>query len=153
MTQPAAFASTTARFALPHLFPAQAQKEFVVNESLARIDALLHCTVEGTANEPPVDPAEGASWIVSDTPAGAWTGQAGAIAAYQAGTWLFLAPNRGMRIFDKSKSAFAHFDGGWHYALPPALPAGGNSIDEEARTAIGNLIETLRVAGILSATG
>ena len=55
--------------------PAQAQKEFVVNESLARIDALLHCAVEGVAAEPPGEPAEGECWLVADTPSGAWAGR------------------------------------------------------------------------------
>ncbi|WP_338446657.1 DUF2793 domain-containing protein [Pelagerythrobacter marensis] len=152
MPEPTDFAAATARFALPHLFPAQAQKEFVVNESLARIDSLLHCAIEGAADEPPASPGEGECWIVSDSPAGEWAGHAGDIAAHQAGTWLFLSPREGMRIYDKAQRAFAHYAGGWQYAHSPAPPAGGETVDAEARAAIGNLIETLEAAGILPAS-
>lgn len=88
------------------MLPAQAQKEFVVNESLARIDALLHCAVEGVAAEPPGEPAEGECWVVADTPSGAWAGRGGELAAWQAGAWLFVAPRAGMRVFDRAGGHF-----------------------------------------------
>ncbi|MXO68714.1 DUF2793 domain-containing protein [Altererythrobacter marinus] len=148
-----AFASGTARFALPHLFPAQAQKEFVVNESLARIDALLHCAVEGVAAEPPGEPAEGECWIVADTPSGAWAGRGGELAAWQAGAWLFVVPRAGMRVFDRAGGHFRLYrEGapeGWQAIDAVAAPAGGATVDSEAREAIGNLIATLAAAGVL----
>ena len=133
--------------------PAQAQKEFVVNESLARIDALLHCAVEGVAAEPPGEPAEGECWIVADTPSGAWAGRGGELAAWQAGAWLFVAPRAGMRVFDRAGGHFRLYrDGapqGWQAIDAVAAPAGGATVDSEAREAIGNLIATLAAAGVL----
>lgn len=149
MSQPIAFDSTTPRFGLPHLFPAQAQKEFIVNESQAFVDMLLHCAVDGIANAPPSAPEDGETWIVGPEPAGEWNGRAGHLAGWQAGTWLFVAPRDGMQAYDRSARRILFHDSGWQTAPVPDTPTGGNTIDAEARTAISNLIETLRTAGIL----
>ncbi|RXZ64875.1 DUF2793 domain-containing protein [Pelagerythrobacter rhizovicinus] len=152
MSQPVTFESATPRFDLPHLFPAQSQKEFIVNESHARIDMLLHCAVEGEADDPPAAPAEGEVWIVGPAPTGDWNGRAGQLAGRQAGGWLFSAPRDGLRVFDKAARQVALYDGEWLRAAAPENPTGGSTIDAEARTVIDNLIETLRVAGILPRT-
>lgn len=52
----------TPRFALPHLYPGQTQKEWFHNEALQRIDVLLCPAVDGPAmTSPPASPAVGAS--------------------------------------------------------------------------------------------
>ena len=152
MSQPLTFESTTPRLGLRHLFPAQSQKEFIVNESHALIDMLLHCAIEGEANDPPAAPAEGEVWIVGPAPTGDWSGHAGQLAGLQAGTWLFAAPQDGMRVFDRAARQAAFHHGGWLRVSAPESPAGGAVIDAEARAAIDNLIETLRLAGILPRT-
>lgn len=91
-------------------------------------------------------------WIVGPAPAGGWNGRAGQLAGRQAGGWLFIAPRDGLRVFDKAARQAALYDGEWLRAAAPESPAGGSTIDAEARTAIDNLIETLRVAGILPRT-
>ena len=75
------FESRTARLNLPMLFAGQAQKEFTVNESLARIDALLHGAIDGESNTPPASAADGTAWLVGSSPGGDWAGHSGAIAA------------------------------------------------------------------------
>lgn len=150
MSDPISFTSTTPRLELPQLFAAQAQKEFIVNETLARLDMLLHCAVEG-ANEPPAAPAEGEAWIVGADPAGDWHGRAGALAGRQAGTWIFASPREGMRVFARDTQQIAFWKDGWQRPGAPAAPEGGTTIDAESRAAIGNLIETLRNAGIFAA--
>ena len=152
MSQPITFDSTTPRFGLPHLFPAQAQKEFIVNESHALIDTLLHCAVEGEANDPPAAPADGEVWIVGPAPTGEWNGRAGQLAGRQAGAWLFVPPRTGTRVFDKEARQLALHDGQWRRAPVPEAPAGGTTIDAEARAAIESLVETLRLARVLPRT-
>lgn len=151
MSDPISFTSATPRLKLPQLFAAQAQKEFIVNESLARIDMLLHCAVEGVANEPPAALSEGEVWIVGDNPVGDWLGHAGELAGRQAGAWVFATPREGMRIFTRDTQQIVFWNGGWQRPQPPAAVQGGSTIDAEARAAIGNLIETLRNAGIFAA--
>ncbi|KLE34455.1 DUF2793 domain-containing protein [Aurantiacibacter luteus] len=150
MTDPITFASTTPRHALPNLFSAQAQKEFTVNEALARLDTLLHPAIEGIANAPPTSPVDGETWLVGDTPSGAWVGQAGKLAGRQSGNWVFAAPRAGMRLFDKAAGQQALFDGSWRRAAAIAAPTGGSVTDVEARTAIAGLVTALVAAGILS---
>ncbi len=151
MTDPISFTATTPRFALPNLFVAQAQKEFTINEALARLDGLLHPSVVGETNAPPVSPAEGENWIVGAQPSGDWTGHAGEIALWQARNWLFAVPVQGMSIFNADAGAIAHFDGGWQRAAAVSAPGGGTTEDVEARTAITQLISALVGAGILPA--
>lgn len=123
-----------------------------MNECHARLDMLLHPTVEGEANVPPVAPAEGAAWIVGETPSGDWGGRSGQIAGWQSGNWIFVEPRPGMTVFDQSNGSVARFDGSWLYPQPVAEPAGGAIEDSEARTAISALISALTAAGVLPGT-
>jgi hypothetical protein len=135
---------------MPLLFAGQAQKETFVNEAVSMTDALLHCVVEGIASNPPVVPVDGTAWIVGNSPGGDWSGQAGNLACRQAGQWLFVAPTPGMRVFNRSSSQdFRRLGGSWTAPTAPATPAGGVTIDVEARAALANLLQCLRDAGTL----
>lgn len=145
------FDSRSVRHDLPYLFAGQAQKEGYVNEALARIDALLHMTVEGTADSPPITAADGQCWLVGSAPTGAWTGHAGQIAALSSGNWLFFLPRDGMRILDRASGQEIRFAGGWQQPPRPALPTGGQTVDDQARAAISAIIACLTQAGLLPA--
>ncbi len=149
MTDPINYTSTTPRFALPFLFAGQAQKEIFVNEALARIDGLLQPAIEGEIDTPPVSPQDGQSWIVGSNPSGAWLGHAGQIACRQAGNWLFCPAPLGMIVYDKSAGQQAVFNQTWNRAQTVAAPAGGTTIDVEARAAIAGLIAALASTEIL----
>jgi hypothetical protein len=152
MTDPISFTSATPRFALPLLFAGQAQKEFYLNEAHALADALLHAACEGETAEPPVSPAEGEAWLVASGASGEWTGQDGKVASYQAGNWLFAAPNDGMRLFDRATGQMLLHRGSWVRAAAPSSPVGGAVIDVEARAAIADLIAALADAGVFPAS-
>ena len=127
----------------------QAQKEVYVNECLARIDAISHCAVEAQAAIPPVSPQEGQAWLIAGSPTGAWAGQAGKIASFQQGQWLFQTPRDGLRIFNRMTGQELFYFGSWKAPARPALPAGGTVIDAQARSAIAALIDSLVSAGLL----
>ena len=148
MTDPISFTSATPRFALPLLFSGQSQKEFYVNEAHSLTDALLHAACEGEAVDPPATPAEGEAWLVGTSATGAWTGEDGRLASYQAGNWLFAAPNDGMRLFDRSTGQLLLYNGGWQRPAAPTAPTGGTTVDAEARAAIADLITALVAGGI-----
>lgn len=142
---------TTARFRLPLLAVAQAQKEVTHNEALTLMDALLHPAVEdGPLDTAPTAPEEGQCWIVGAAPGGEWSGEAQAIAFWSAGGWRFARPREGMRLIRLSDRALLRFDSGlWSMPEVIAAPSGGAVIDSEARTAISALIGSLTAQGIL----
>ncbi|WEK45627.1 MAG: DUF2793 domain-containing protein [Candidatus Andeanibacterium colombiense] len=154
MTDPISFVSSTPRLALPLLFAGQTQKEYTVNEAIARIDAVLHPAIEGEAGGPPASPAEGECWLVGDSPSGAWAGHAGELACFSLGTWLFVEPCDGIRVLNRLTGQLRlRRYGGWASAGTPTAPSGGTTVDVEARTAITGLIAALADSGILPAAG
>lgn len=141
----------TARFALPLLAIAQAQKEVTHNEALTLVDALLHAAVEDdSVAVPPADAAPGTCWIAAAGATGDWSGHEGELAIRTAGGWRFVSPRPGMRALRTGDGAALRFDGGgWVAPAPVASPAGGVTIDSEARAAIAALILVLEAQGLL----
>jgi hypothetical protein len=152
MSDPIVLASATPRLGLPLLFAGQAQKEFFVNEAHALIDALLHAAIEGEADAPPSAPGEGECWLVGATPTGDWADQAGRLATFQSGGWLFIAPRDGIRLLDRATGQTIHYRAGWQRPGTPAAPSGGTTVDSEARAAIAELVDILAASGILPAS-
>ena len=150
MTDPVQFPASTPRYSLPLLFSGQAQKEFFVNAALSRCDALLHPVVEGEIAVPPADPAEDQCWLVSSAASDAFAGREGDLAIRQAGEWIFVAPRDGLRVFDRSTSQFLLYVGTWRREPAVAAPSDGQTVDVEARFAIGQLIGVLKRCGILA---
>ena len=146
------FDSRTARFDLPLLFAGQTQKEGFVNETFARIDALLHGAIEGEQAVPPTTPSDGQAWLVASGASGDWTGQAGKIAARQAGNWLFAIPRDGMKLLNRASGQEIRYAGIWKAASRPPSPSGGTFVDAEARSAIASILTALTVAGIVPST-
>ena len=150
MSDPFQSANTTARLGLPYLFPGQAQKEFTINEALTRLDFLVSPAVQGQVASPPDNPAAGAMFIVAPGGVDLFSGHDGMFACWDGQQWTFLAPQPGTTVSDASDGSRWRFSGGWVQAVSPALPEGGQVVDQEARAALSALIETLQVAGIFS---
>lgn len=163
--------SETARWALPLLTAGQAQKEMTHNEALAVLDLLTDASVVAVGTTtPPASPAAGQCWIVGGAPVGAWSGQAGALAGWTAGGWRFAAAREGMTVWSEADGCRAAYaGGGWRIgtvaateltiggqrvvgARRPAIaaPAGGATVDAEARTAIGRIVAALVAHGLIS---
>ena len=106
---------TSAILGLPYLMPSQAQKHVTHNEALARLDLLVQLRVEALeAETPPPAPEEGQIWGLGPAPTGAWAGQAGRLAAFANGAWLFLTPGPGWRAWDRGAGELRLWDGlGW----------------------------------------
>ena len=141
----------TSRFALPLLAVAQAQKEVTHNEALTWLDALIHAAVgAGPLAVPPSDPASGQCWIVGALPTGGWTDQENSLALWTAGGWRFMPPREGMSVTRLADRAQLRFEAGaWIAPGVIEAPAGGSTIDSEARSAISTLILHLVAQGLL----
>lgn len=164
-------AESSSRFALPYLQAGQAQKELFHNEALGTMDALLHGVAQTAGdNSPPGAPAIGQCWIVGSSPTGAWAGQAGVIALWTEGGWRFIAPTDGITLWLASAQVWIRRSASiWVIgdlptntvsvaglqilgARQPAIanPAGGSSVDTEARTAITAVLAALRNHGLIA---
>ena len=150
MSDPIIFEATSPRFGLPMLYAGQAQKEAFVNEAHALADALMHCAIEGIGASPPAHPVLGTSWLVGSAPNGPWAGQAGKIASYQAGNWLFTEPRAGMRVLNRATGQDLRYVSTWQTPVRPSAPSGGNIVDSEARAVLNQLINALESAGIFA---
>ena len=159
------------RHQIPFLSAGQAQKELTHNEALALIDAALHAAAEAIGlTAPPSSPAAGQCWIVGAGPSGAWAGQAHALACWTEGGWRFLQARQGMRVWltdqqmwaERTASGWATGDvrgsrlvidgqqmvGARQAAV--AAPAGGATVDSEARNAIETIIARLSAHGLIA---
>jgi hypothetical protein len=113
----------SARLALPLLQPAQAQKHVTHNEAVVRLDLLVQLAVESAGDTaPPVAPSEGEVWIPGAGASGAWAGQAGRLAAWQGGGWVFVTPGAGWRAWNKATGLPLVHEGGTWIAEPAPLP-------------------------------
>lgn len=148
MTLPSSFRDKTPRHKLPFLFAGQAQREFFVNESLARLDLLIQPAVVREIGNLPEEPEEGQCFLIAETTVGIWTGLDGNIAGWIAGEWVYAVTSEGMQLHDLSTSTMLTYKGGWQRSAPIAEPSGGDTIDAEARSAIAALIATMRQPGV-----
>lgn len=104
--------SDSVHLGLPYLDAAQAQKHITHNEALARLDALVHLSVQQrNVGDAPASPVEGARLLVGDEPSGAFAGKSGWIAAFDGGIWRFYQPRTGWRVFVEGETVFLVFDG------------------------------------------
>ena len=143
------FDSRTPRLGLPLLFAGQTQKEGFLNETAARIDALMCLAIEDEASSPPSAPLDGQSWLIGSEPTGDWAGRDGKIAIRQGGNWLFATPVDGLRLLNRASGQEWRFAGGWQVPERPVLPSGGTTIDTEARAAIAGIVSALVIAGLV----
>lgn len=161
----------TLRHALPLIQPGQAQKELAHNEALALLDLIAHPAVVAVGTDaPPTDPEPGQCWVVGASPTGAWSGHAHALAGWIGGGWRFAAPVPGLTVWTGDHAGFARWDGsGWAAgvlrgaslriggqqvvgarAAAIAGPAGGATIDAEARGALDQILGALRNHGLIA---
>jgi hypothetical protein len=143
---------TSPRWGLPFLFAGQSQKEIFHNEAIFLIDSLVSPVAQGVADDPAVlTPTAGQGWILSQTPAGDFSGKAGWLALWSTNGWRFLEPCTGMRVFDAAANCCRVFEGvSWTDAENVTPPTGGTVIDIEARSAISELINALIAQRILT---
>ncbi len=103
------------RLSLPYLAPQQAQKHVTVNESLRRLDALVQLRVASRSlAAEPAALGDGDAYIIPAGASGAtWSGfQAGAIAVFQDGAWIEIAPEEGYFAYVADEGAFARYSSG-----------------------------------------
>lgn len=103
---------TSSRLSLPLIQPAQAQKHVTHNEAIELLDMIVQLRLEDIdTNAPPPAPQEGQTWGVGDTPSGPWAGQAGQLASFRGGGWLFVAPQTGWQAYVTATDTISVYTG------------------------------------------
>lgn len=123
----------TANLGLPLLLAGQAQKHVTHNEALALIDLLVQGVVQDShRTSPPAAPLDGHCHIVAAAPTGLWAGQAGRIAGFVNGGWIFIAPRNGWRMSLPDGDRLQFDAGVWQRASSQALQVGALGINAAA---------------------
>lgn len=134
------------RLMLPFLQAAQAQKHVTHNESLDLLDMLVQLTVEQMGAEtPPEEPQDGAVWALGALPLLAWAGQAGRLASWRNGAWVFVDPQEGWQVWDKAEARPHVRSGGAWVPLGQRLDLQG--VDRVGVAATADAANPLTVAG------
>ena len=105
----------TPNLSLPFIMPAQAQKHVTHNEAIELLDMIVQLRLMSVDTATPTAaPEDGESWAVPDGATGAWAGQAGMIATWRGGGWLFVPPREGWVAFVADRAALhVRTDDGW----------------------------------------
>jgi hypothetical protein len=138
---------------------------------LQLLDCAVAPCVEGVGdNAPPASSAVGIAYVVGTAPTGAWAGKAGNVATMTEGGWRFLNPADGLSVVIRASGIRAEYrSGAWEMgvvradgleiggeqvvstqAAAIAAPAGGTTIDTEARSAIDQILGALRHHGLIA---
>ena len=141
------------------------------NEALQVVDCAIAPCVEAVGiNAPPAAPGVGLAWVIGPIPTGEWAGKAGHVATMSAAGWRFIAPFDGLSAIIRTSGLRAEYRmGAWEEgilradrleidgqqvvssrAAAIASPAGGATIDGEARAAIEQILVALRHHGLIT---
>ncbi len=162
---------TTERLRLPLLSPGQSQKELVHNEALLLLDAIVAGAVEeGPRSTAPSNPQPGQAFIVAQSATGEWAGKDGQLAIFTAAGWRFQTPAEGQSMYVRTAGVHASYrSGSWEVGgvranrlvvdgqqvvgsrlSAIAEPAGGATIDAQARASIASILNALRTHGLIA---
>lgn len=140
----------TARFDIPLLATGQSHKELFHNEALARLDFLLHPTVQAIETDPTaIAPVPGQAWLVGPDATGEWLDHEDHIAGWTENGWLFIAPLAMMHVYVESSDSVAVYRGSWQLASAIDGPVAGTVVDAEARAVIESILAALVARGIV----
>jgi hypothetical protein len=105
---------TSATLSLPYLMPAQAQKHVTHNDALDRLDTVVQLVVHTfNATTPPASPNEGDCYALGQNPNGEWTSNAGMIATFQNGGWVYIGPQSGWLATTDTGDIRLYSNGTW----------------------------------------
>ncbi len=144
---------TTARLGLPMIAPAQAQKHVTHNEALLILDGITQLVLESVAGDTPAaNPAKGEVHATGANPAGAWSGQAGRLARWDGGAWIFAAPQEGWRAWDRPGARDLVFQGGT-WTVPQVQVQNATGVGINTTSDATNALSVAADATLLSHAG
>lgn len=139
--------------------------------ALQLLDAVVAGAVEEPPrDEPPASPLSGQCYLVGSSPVGDWSQHAGKLAVFSEAGWRFVAPVAGMSLLVKTSETLATYgSAGWEVGTIRASrllvegeqvvgprsaaisdPAGGSTVDAEARFTLQQVLSALRQHGLIA---
>lgn len=83
-----------------------------MNENFRILEALaVGKVIDRDLTAPPGSPVDGAMYLVAASPTGAWAGQAAKLTILVSGSWKFVAPIAGMRIWVVDEAVHLVYNG------------------------------------------
>jgi hypothetical protein len=159
----------TPRLALPLIAPGQSQKDVTHNEALLALDQMITLVVASRSlAAPPANPALGEIQIVAAAAAVAWGHPAGTLVQWLGAGWQASPPRDGQIALLADEGLMLVHRAGWQAlwpvaglaiggrsvltAVPAAIsaPAGGSTVDSQARASLSALLQALQQQGILA---
>lgn len=102
----------TARYSLPEIAAAQAQKHVTHNTAINMLDALMNAVAaDKDLATPPGSPSEGDSYIIATSATGAWASKDLNFTTYFDGAWYFFPPTEGMRVYVVDEGLYYRYSG------------------------------------------
>lgn len=102
----------TTKLNLPHILPAQAQKEVTHNDALNLLDIFTRPTVlEMDKNTPPGSPVAGDCYVVGNSPTGEFVDHEQEVACYTANGWVFAVPFKWLDVVNETDQSRYVYDG------------------------------------------
>jgi hypothetical protein len=116
----------TPNLILPRQGLTLAQPHATFNAAMRALDAVVQLAViSRTIASPPGAPNEGDRYIVASSPTGVWTGQAGKVALFVEGQWLFFAPREGWLAWVAAEDTLVAWTGSaWDQRLVGSVNGG-----------------------------
>jgi len=84
--------------------------EVTFNESMYKLDSLIHLSPLAQQNAPPGSPSHGDVYLVA-TGTGVWAGYNNHIAYYINNQWRFAVPRDGMRAYNQDTDEYLYYNG------------------------------------------
>jgi hypothetical protein len=159
----------TPRLGLPLIAAGQSQKDVTHNEAVLALDRMVAlAAVSRTQLAPPVTASPGEIQIVPAGGAAAWGHPEGSLAQWQGAGWQSQMPRNGQLALVEDEGLMLLYRNGWQalfpvlglqidgrtvLAAPPVAissPAGGTTVDVEARVVLNALLSALVDQGIIA---
>jgi len=85
--------------------------EVTFNESMYKLDSLIHLSPLAQQNAPPGSPSHGDVYLVDTAGSGVWVGYNNHIAYYLNNQWKFVVPRDGMRAYNQDTDEYLYYNG------------------------------------------
>lgn len=136
------------RYQVPYMEAAQSQKHVTHNDAVRVFDQVLNAeALDKDLATPPGSPANGDGYIIAAAATGAWAGKDDHFTAYIDGSWLFVAPVSGFRVYVADESLYYRYNGSAWVQEPNSILGNTKRLAQDTN---GSFLDVYTVEELLS---